>query len=153
MAQLSIVRPGEGEMGELRGVRMRVLEDGSTTDHRIGVIEMTLAPGGTGPQQHRHSLHDEGFYIVSGTVRFTVGDADHDATPGTMVMVPPGVPHTFANPGEVPAVMVSTVTPDLYMRYFEDLRDWVAGGRPMTPEAQAEIMSRYATVPATDHAH
>ncbi len=69
-----------------------------------------------------------------------------------MVMVPPGVPHTFANPGEVPAVMVSTVTPDLYMRYFEDLRDWVAGGRPMTPEAQAEIMSRYATVPATDHA-
>ncbi len=30
-------------------------------------------------------------------MRFTVGDEDYDATTGTLVMVPPGTPHTFAN--------------------------------------------------------
>lgn len=151
MAQLSIVEPGEGEVMELGGVRLRVLEDGSTTDHRLGVVEMTIAPHSNGPQQHRHSLHDEGFYIVSGTVRFTVGDTVYDAKAGAMAMVPPGVPHTFGNPGDEPAVVLSTVTPDLYIQYFKDLRDWVASGRLMTPGAQAEIMSRYATVPSMEH--
>jgi quercetin dioxygenase-like cupin family protein len=32
-----------------------------------------LAPHTDGPPQHRHAQHDEGFYVISGTVRFTVG--------------------------------------------------------------------------------
>ena len=55
-------------------VRMRILEDGSTTAHRLGMGEITIAPHTAGPPQHRHGQHDEGFYVVSGTVRFTVGD-------------------------------------------------------------------------------
>src|SRR5262245_30432655 len=98
MAQLSIVEPGQGELMEYRASRLRILEDGSTTEHRLGVAEITLAPHSDGPPQHRHSLHDEGFYIVAGTVRFTVGDRVHDLTAGGMAMVPPGVPHTFGNP-------------------------------------------------------
>ncbi|PRY44770.1 cupin domain-containing protein [Umezawaea tangerina] len=151
MARLSIVGPDQGEVIELGGSRLRVLEDGSTTDHRLGVIELTLAPHSEGPPQHRHSQHDEGFYVISGTVRFTVGDEVHDATAGAMAMVPPGVPHTFGNPGDEPAVMVSTVTPDFYIRYFEEIRDWIASGRPMTHEAQIGMMAGYATVPSTEH--
>ncbi len=151
MANLSVVGPGEGEIMELRGTRLRVLEDGSTTDHRLGVIELTIAPHSEGPPQHRHSLHDEGFYVVSGTLRLTVGDEVHDAKAGAMAVVPPGVPHTFGNPGDEPVVVLSTVTPDFYIQYFKDIRDWVASGKPMTPEAQAEIMAGYATVPSTQH--
>lgn len=151
MAQLSIVEPGEGELIELGRSRLRILEDGSTTNHRLGVVELTIAPHSDGPPQHRHSLHDEGFYIVSGTVRFTIGDTVYDAKAGAMAMVPPGVPHTFGNPGDETAVMLSTVTPDLYIQYFRDLRDWVASGRPMTPETHIEVMSGYATVPSTEH--
>ena len=35
---------------------------------------------------------------------------------------PIGVPHTFANPGDVPAVLVGTLTPDHYVNYFRELR-------------------------------
>jgi hypothetical protein len=49
-----------------------------------------------------------------------------------------------------PAVMLSTFTPDLYVQYFRDLQDVLAGGRPLTPQANIEAMSRYATEPATD---
>ncbi|MFE7490061.1 cupin domain-containing protein [Kitasatospora sp. NPDC057541] len=147
-----VVGPGEGEEIVLGSTRMRVLEDGSHTGHRLAIAESVLAPHTQGPPQHRHARHDEGFYVLSGTVRFTVGDEDHDATAGTFVMVPPGTPHTFANPTGAPAVMLSTFTPDLYVQYFRDLQEALADGRPLTPQANTDTMSRYATEPATDPA-
>ncbi|MFI6566132.1 cupin domain-containing protein [Streptomyces sp. NPDC050534] len=146
---VSVVGPDDGERIVLGTTRMRVLEDGSTTGHRLGMAESVLAPHTPGPPQHRHAQHDEGFYILSGTVRFTVGERDYDATPGTLVMVPPGAPHTFANITDQPAVMLSTFTPDLYVQYFRDLRDMVADGQDLTPQANIRTMSRYATEPAT----
>ncbi|MGW5106385.1 cupin domain-containing protein [Nocardia sp. NPDC004123] len=147
---VSIARPGEGEVIMLGATRMRILEDGSNTGHRIGLAESVVAPYTPGPPQHRHAQHDEGFYIISGTVRFTVGDTVYDATAGTLVMVPPGAPHTFANITGQPAVMLSTFTPDLYVQYFRDLQDMIADGRELTPQVNIDVMSHYATAPATD---
>ncbi|WP_413805321.1 cupin domain-containing protein [Streptomyces sp. OE57] len=149
---VSVIGPGDGETIFLGTTRLRVLEDGSNTGHRLGLAESVLAPHTPGPPQHRHAQHDEGFYIISGTVRFTVGERDYDATAGTLVMVPPGAPHTFANMTDQPAVMLSTFTPDLYVQYFRDLRDMIAGGQALTPQANIQVMAHYATEPATDFA-
>jgi oxalate decarboxylase/phosphoglucose isomerase-like protein (cupin superfamily) len=150
MNDVSVVGPGDGEVIDLGPARVRILEDGRTTAHRLGIGEITLAPRSAGPLQHWHARHDEGFYVVSGTARFTVGDAVHDAPAGTLVMVPPGAPHTFANPGDQPLVMVNTFTPDLYVQYFRDLRDAAADGQAVTEQNVTEIMGRYATFPATE---
>src|ERR1700684_820129 len=88
-----------------------------------------------GPAQHRHARHDEGFYVVSGTARFTVGETVHDAPAGTLVMIPQCAPHTFASPTDDTTVVLTTFAPDLYVRYFRDLRDMIAGGQPLTGEA------------------
>ncbi len=153
MVRISIVGPGEGEVVVASAqVQMRILEDGATTGHRLGVAEITLAPNAPGPPQHRHAQHDEGFYVVSGTVRFTIGDQDHDAGAGTLVMVPTGAPHTFANAGDVPAVFINTFTPDTYVQYFRDMRDMLAAGQPLSPEVAVPLMARYATEPATEYA-
>ena len=99
---------------------MRILEDGKTTGHRLGVGEITIPPGTAGSPQHRHAQHDEGFYVVS-------------------------APYTFANLGEEPVVLLNTFTPDLYVRYFRDLGQMIADGQPLTPESTEQAMSRYAT--------
>jgi mannose-6-phosphate isomerase-like protein (cupin superfamily) len=152
MAGVSVTRPDGGEIIELGPARIRILEDGSTTGHRLGLAEIVLAPYTAGPPQHRHARHDEGFYVVSGTAVFTVGETEHRAPAGTLVMVPPGAPHTFANLGGEPLVMINTFTPDLYVQYFRDLKSMVAAAGPLTPAATIEVMSRYATEPATDYA-
>jgi mannose-6-phosphate isomerase-like protein (cupin superfamily) len=149
MNEVSIVAPDGGESIELGPARIRILEEGATTGHRLGIIEITLAPLSPGPLQHRHAKHDEGFYVVSGTARFTVATTDYDAPAGTLVMVPPGVPHTFANPSSEPLVMINTFTPDLYVQYFRDVRDAMATGQSM-PQAAAQVMPHYATTPATE---
>jgi mannose-6-phosphate isomerase-like protein (cupin superfamily) len=150
--EVAITGPTGGENVDLQHARIRILEDGSHTGHRIGIAEIIIPPHTPGPPQHRHALHDEGFYIVSGSGLFTVGTTEHEATAGTLVMVPTGAPHTFANPGDVPLVMVNTFTPDLYVQYFRDLRTMVEATGPLTPESTLEVMARYATEPATDYA-
>ena len=152
MIKASIVGPGGGEAVRLGSTIMRILEDGSTTGHRLGIGEITVAPRTDGPPQHRHARHDEGFYVVSGTARFTVGSTTYDATAGTLAMIPPGAPHTFANPADEPLVLLNTVTPDLYVQYFRDLREMIEQGGALTAEAVGQVMNRYATEAATDYA-
>ena len=86
--EVAITGPDDGDAIQLGPIRMRILEDGSTTSHRLGLGEITIAPHTDGPPQHRHARHDEGFYVVSGTARFTVGETVHDAPAGTLVMIP-----------------------------------------------------------------
>jgi mannose-6-phosphate isomerase-like protein (cupin superfamily) len=150
--EVSIVDESGGEIILGGPIRLRILEDGSHTAGRLAVVELTIAPHTDGPPQHRHGAHDEGFYVVSGTARFTVGAATYDAPPGTFVTVPPGAPHTFANPGEVPAVVLNTLTPDLYVQYFRDLRDLTAKDGSMSPDDLTAAMARYHTEPATTYA-
>jgi mannose-6-phosphate isomerase-like protein (cupin superfamily) len=152
VADMSIVGPDGGESIQLGPTRMRILEDGSTTNHRLGIGEITLAPHTDGPPQHRHARHDEGFYVVSGLARFTVGTESYDAPAGTLVMLPPGAPHTFANPTDGTTVLLNTFTPDLYVQYFRDLRQMIADGHALDETALIDAMRRYATEPATDFA-
>lgn len=81
MAKVNIVRPGEGEVLSGGPSQVRILENGEHTNHRLGFAEITIAPGFPSPLQHRHAQHDEGFYVLSGTIRFTVGQDDYDAGP------------------------------------------------------------------------
>jgi pimeloyl-ACP methyl ester carboxylesterase/mannose-6-phosphate isomerase-like protein (cupin superfamily) len=151
-AKVAIVRPDGGEIALDGPTRLRILEDGSTTAHRLGVAEITIAPHVAGPPQHRHGRHDEGFYVVAGTARFTVGEESYEAPAGTLVMIPPGAPHTFANDSDAPVTLLNTFTPDLYVQYFRDLRDMVASGEQPTAGQIADVMARYATEPATTYA-
>ena len=49
MTQVSVVAPDGGEAIQLGPIQMRILEDGKTTGHRLGVGEITIPPGTAGP--------------------------------------------------------------------------------------------------------
>jgi mannose-6-phosphate isomerase-like protein (cupin superfamily) len=152
MTRISIVGPDAGEEALAGPTQLRILEDGSTTSHRLGIAEITIAPHTDGPPQHRHARHDEGFYVVSGTAQFTVGEQIYEAGPRTLVMVPPGAPHTFANHGDEPVIMLNTFTPDEYVQYFRDLRTMIAAGQPFGQGTIEAVMARYGTETATTYA-
>jgi hypothetical protein len=48
-----------------------------------------------------------------------------------------GAPHTFGNATDETTVILNTFTPDLYVEYFRDLRDMIAGGRALTPRPRS----------------
>ncbi len=141
--------PAEGETFRAGPVTFRVLDDGVSVDGRSGVVECQLAPGWTGPPQHLHHEHDETFYVVSGTVRFTSGDDVLLAPAGSLVTAPIGTPHTFGNPDpDLGARLLCTVTPERYLGYFRELQDLQPNADGLLdPSAVLALMSRYATAP------
>jgi quercetin dioxygenase-like cupin family protein len=146
---VNFTAPGKGEQFPAGPVRFRILDDGLEVDKRFGVAECHLAPGWPGPPQHIHREHDEIFYVVTGTVRFTSAVQDVLAPEGSLVTAPIGQPHTFGNADpENPASLLCTVVPERYLGYFRDLQ----GLRPgpdgaLNPAEVLEIMARYATEP------
>jgi uncharacterized protein (TIGR03086 family) len=49
----------------------------------------------SGPPRHVHSEQDEIWYVLEGRFTFAVGERDFEAGPGSFVVGPRGVPHTF----------------------------------------------------------
>ena len=143
---IRVVRPGDGEPVLNGPIGLRVIEDGSHTGHRLGLVAATLQPGPAQPPQHIHHEHDEVFIVTAGKVRFTSGTESVDVEAGSVVVVPTGVPHTFSNPFDDVATFIGTMTPDLYIQYFRDVGQLPLGpaGIP-EPADLARTMARYAT--------
>ena len=75
------------------------------TGGRLSAVE-AVVPGGLAVPVHRHTLEDEAFHVVEGTIRITVGDEVVEAGPGTFVWMPRDVPHGFEVLGERATALV-----------------------------------------------
>ena len=133
MAEISITGPHER-----RGRPVRAGADAHPGGRKYdrppaGLGEITIAPHTEGPPQHRHGRHDEGFYVVSGTARFTVGGPVLRRRRRNPGHGPAGSAAHLRQSWREPAVLLNTFTPDLYVQYFRDLRDMIAAGQPPTP--------------------
>jgi mannose-6-phosphate isomerase-like protein (cupin superfamily) len=146
---VKLTAPDEAEEFLAGHVRFRILENGTEVDKRFGVAECQLPPGWTGPPQHIHREHDEIFYVVTGTVRFTSGTTDLLAHAGSLVTAPIGDPHTFGNADpDAPASILCTIVPERYLGYFRELQSLRPGPDGMlVPTEVLEVMARYATEP------
>jgi mannose-6-phosphate isomerase-like protein (cupin superfamily) len=143
---IHVVGPNDGEQSGGGPIKCRIIEDGSHTGHRLGLIEATVPPGPAMPPQHVHRDHDEVFIVTQGKLRFTSGAESFDAEAGSCVTVPPATPHTFSNPFDEPAKFICTLTPDLYIEYFRDLsRLPVDEQGLLSPADIGRTMAKYAT--------
>lgn len=142
--QANIVLPGEGRVIEVGTLRLTVKESGERTRGTLALVELSAAGAFHSPPPHIHREHEEGFYVLDGELEITAGTQTIRAKPGTFVMVPIGVAHTFGNATSEPVRFLSTLSPDHYVHYFEEVAPLFAAGAP-DPKAVAAIMARYAT--------
>jgi mannose-6-phosphate isomerase-like protein (cupin superfamily) len=101
-----VVRPGEGR----RVGNVEFLAQSRDTP-RFNLSLITIQPHRDGPEAHAHAAEDDAFYILEGELTFNVEGQQIVAGPGTFVLVPPGVGHTFANRGDSPVRMVNVHAP------------------------------------------
>jgi mannose-6-phosphate isomerase-like protein (cupin superfamily) len=100
-----VVEPGEGH----RVGNVEFLARTADTP-RFNFAIVTKGPG-DGPPVHEHTAEDDSFYVLEGEVTFLVDGEELVAGPGTFVLVPPGVPHTFANRSGTDARFVNVHVP------------------------------------------
>ncbi len=87
-----VVRPGEGHrVGNVEFLAR------TTDTPRFNLAIITIQPQRHGPPTHAHEAEDDSFYVLEGELVLTAGGEEIVAGPGTFVLVPPGVEHTFEN--------------------------------------------------------
>jgi mannose-6-phosphate isomerase-like protein (cupin superfamily) len=105
-AKAVVVRRGEGHrVGNVEFLaRSR-----DTSRFNLGII--TVGPHRDGPSPHLHAAEDDSFYVLEGELTVLLEDEELVAGPGTFVLVPPGVTHTFANRGDDTVRMLNIHAP------------------------------------------
>jgi quercetin dioxygenase-like cupin family protein len=147
MTNVSIVSGGSGETFKAGPIQIRVLEDGSRTDNRLGAVMITVPPKVDQIPPHLHRMHDETFLLISGKLRFSAGKDSYDVAAGDYVVVPIGASHKFTNPFDEPAVFFNSFTPAYYVNYLREISRLETTGQ-INKEDILKIMARYATEPA-----
>jgi quercetin dioxygenase-like cupin family protein len=72
---IHVVGPNDGEQSGGGPIRVRIIEDGSHTGHRLGLIEASVPPGPAMPPQHVHCDHDQVFIVTQGKLPTEGGPA------------------------------------------------------------------------------
>jgi quercetin dioxygenase-like cupin family protein len=108
MREAVVVPPGDGE--RLIGKERVAYIKASLPELTLSVFE--LQAGFEGPEPHRHDDHVDSFYVLEGDIEFVHGDEAVRAGPGTFFAAPPGIVHTFTNPGPAGARLLNMHTPD-----------------------------------------
>lgn len=119
------------------GERLRIRVSSSQVSGRYGVMESIAGPGSAAPM-HTH-LEDEIFHVLDGAPTFALGDTIFDAMPGTMVVVPAGVPHAWKNRTQNDIRLVATFVPG----GVEELFTKLAG---LSPAQIGALAVQYGTI-------
>lgn len=135
------------------------LKVGAVESARWSVFEAVVAPG-FDVGARRHGEAEELFYVLDGELDLlafeplvrTSGDWQRWESasgakvvrggPGSLMYVPAGCPHAFANPGNTPARMLFHVAPSGHEEYLREMAELLAGSGPPNQAAIAELRRR-----------
>ena len=156
----TMLGPGEGRVIS-GGALHAVLKVAGGRSALTSTFEIEV-PAGYDVGAHVHTRGEEIFYVVAGTVDLlafepvdrSVGDW-HDwvstdgrrylrGGPGSLVHIPAGVPHAFANTSSEAATLFFQSSPEGHEDYFVELAALLreSGGRP-DPAAVAAVRERH----------
>ncbi|WP_416797645.1 cupin domain-containing protein [Ciceribacter azotifigens] len=107
---------------EWLGTSYRISLTAAQTQARVGIFESLDQPG-YGPPRHIHNREDETFHIQSGEVEFWMNGQRRLEGPGSVVFVPRGTEHAFRVVGDLPARMLTIMTPGGFEGFFAEMAE------------------------------
>jgi quercetin dioxygenase-like cupin family protein len=128
------------------GQLMSALAEGKNTGGRLTVYEI-LFPPDSGPPLHVHEWEDEAFYVLEGGLSVRMGDEEFEASAGSFVFQPRGIPHTFRSSSDGARVLL-LVVPSGFEGYFRALSR-PAEAMTLPPPAGPPSLEQMATMEAT----
>ena len=152
-----VLGPGQGQ----RVSPAMTLKVGDKNSQAWSMFEVAGIGPGFDVGAHLHRNAEELFYVLDGQLDLlafeprvrTAGNwqswqSHTGATvarggPGSMMYVPRGCPHAFANPGPGPARMIFLVSPSGHEHYQRELAELVASATGPLDAAIAELRARH----------
>lgn len=127
--QTAVVKSGQGETLSVLGAGVRFLCTADRTEKAWSLMEVDL-PNGSGPPPHHHPW-DEAYYVVAGSVRFSIEGQDQVVGSGDFVYAPGGTVHGFQGVSTDPARMLIFDAPAHAESFFREVDRDVKGPADM----------------------
>jgi quercetin dioxygenase-like cupin family protein len=145
------VEPGEnrGKSFDEGGFGVLFKIFGSETGGALAVVEHPVGPHRLIPP-HTHSDVDEYSYVIEGEIGARIGDRVVSAGPGTYVLKPRGIMHTFWNATDKPARILEILSPVKFEKFFEAMGDLMKHPGPGTPQMLGELAAAHQNVLSMD---
>lgn len=106
---------------------------------RFSIVDETFFPGMNSAPGHTHHFHSEVFYIISGSMEWTVGGEVDTLGAGDLVYVPPGTVHFTRVLGDEPVRALMIYEPAGYERGYFTRRSLTDEQR-QDPEFMMELL-------------
>jgi quercetin dioxygenase-like cupin family protein len=146
MADYQIMAPGAGEPLTVRGSTLLFKAVAATTGGAFSLHERHVPAGGRRPPAHVHPDRAEAFWVLDGEAEFELDGELTTVGPGSFVLVPGGVAHTFgATP--VTAARVLVLHAPALDDYFRDVAELWSGAEPPPREVELDLMRRHGMRP------
>ena len=131
----------EGRAIPAIGIGITMKADGEATREAYSLFEYAVPGGVSGPPPHVHTREDESFICLAGRLEVMLGGETFVLEHGDYLYLPRDVVHTFRNPFDEEARMVSVVSPSGLERYYQALADLPPG--PKDASILAPIMAEF----------
>ena len=143
-----LVTPTDGESIWDGPIGTTVKASSASTRGLLSICEMPVAPGYMVPP-HVHRDTDEWSYVLTGNVGARVGDDEFVAAPGSWILKPRGIMHTFWNRGPEPARIIELLTPGRFEDFFRRSTALATSGE-LSDERLAALGEEYGTTVSMD---
>jgi quercetin dioxygenase-like cupin family protein len=146
MPDYSVLPAGTGEQLNVRGSTLLFKAVAATTGGAFSLHERHVPAGGRRPPPHVHPDRVEAFWVLDGQAEFELDGVLTLAGPGSFVLVPGGVAHTFGASADIAARVLVLHAPALD-DYFRELAELWAADRPPDHEVELDLMRRHGMRP------
>lgn len=132
-------KAGATEIHSRGNSRTEFLLTAEESQGRFSIIDETFFPGMNSAPGHTHHFHSEVFFVISGSMEWTVGDEVDTLEPGDLVYIPPGIVHLTRVLGDEPVRALMIYEPAGYERgYFS--RNALTDEQRQNPEFMMEFL-------------
>jgi mannose-6-phosphate isomerase-like protein (cupin superfamily) len=148
MSQPVIFDADEGEIYGNGASRFRFLAQ--SPEFAFAITESTVPPHFPGPVLHRHAEMTDIFFVLEGSLQIRLEGSTRTLGPGGFAAVPPGVVHSFANPGDAPTRFLNMYSPSGLEQYVKTVAERAAAGTIATPEEMRQLAMDYDFEPVAE---
>jgi mannose-6-phosphate isomerase-like protein (cupin superfamily) len=131
----------EGQAVWAMGILVILKALGTETGGTYSCFE-DLVHAGAGTPLHMHTKEEETWYMLEGSLEWTVGDKTFTAEKGSFVNTPRNVPHRFANKTDQPAKMLLSYAPGGFEKWFLEIGKPATDRMAKPPEITAEEIKK-----------
>ena len=135
------------ETHSFRNSRTKFLLTAEQSEGRFTIVDEIFSPGLDSSPGHRHTFHSEVFFVISGSMEWTVGGETQILGPGDLVYIPPNTLHALSVLGQEDVHALMIFEPGGYEQgYFA--RSEMTEEERRDPDAMSQLLRIMDVVPA-----